>query len=248
MDPDLAKRLRRFGEQVDQAAVAAQAGRPLAPPSANADADDTDELATVVPFVATRPNRRFQLITGAAAAAIVVLAGALITWRVVGDDDLGPADSGPSTVNTTAQPSTTATTTASTVDPTTTLPAIPLGGPSSTSSTSTSTTTTVSPSNSTATASARTCPTGYHAYDAAYPIRICDRGPAVRLIQQRVGAPTDDSFFGPATRQSVRVFQELNGLEVDGLVGRETWARLFPDGAPGVDADLSGTVDPWEVP
>jgi peptidoglycan hydrolase-like protein with peptidoglycan-binding domain len=71
----------------------------------------------------------------------------------------------------------------------------------------------------------------------------------VRLIQQRVGAPLDDGFFGPATRQSVRVFQEqVVGLEVDGLVGPETWAAMFPNGVAGVDSDSSGTVDPWEVP
>lgn len=249
MDPDLANRLRRFGEQVDQAAVAAQAGRPPAPSPV---ADDTDELAMVVPFVTARTNRRFQVITAAAAAAIVVLAGALITWRVVGKEDLGPADSGPSTVNpTTALASTTSSTSSSVVATTTSLPAIPPGGPTST--TTSTTTTTTAPSGSASTPATGTrpplCPE-YVSYGTSYPIQLCDEGPAVRLIQERVGAPEIDGLFGPATRQSVRVFQEqVAGLEVDGLVGPATWAAMFPNGAPGgVDRDGNGTVEPWEVP
>ncbi len=76
---------------------------------------------------------------------------------------------------------------------------------------------------------------------------MCDSGPAVVLIQQHVGAPDVDGFFGPATRQSVIVFQQVHGLNDDGLVGAMTWAAMFPNGAPGADTDASGTVDPWEV-
>ena len=244
MDPDLANRLRRYGEQVDEAAVAAQAGRPPVRPAA--DADETDEVATVVPFVAVRPARRFRMITAAAAAAIVVLAGALISWRVVGEEDLGPADSGPSTVNTTALP--TSTSTSSTDAPTATLQVLPPGGPSSTSSTTTTTTSSVPPVAATAPGSSPTCPSGYHLYDAAYPIRVCDKGAAVTLIQQHVGAPDVDGYFGPATQESVRVFQRIHGLNADGLVGPLTWAAMFPDGAPGTDGDGDGIVEPWEVP
>jgi hypothetical protein len=248
MDPDLAKRLRRFGEQVDQAAVAAQAGRPLAPPSARVDADDTDELATVVPFVATRPNRRFQLITAAAAAGIVVVAGALVTWRITGESDPGRADSTQVTVNTTARPSTTSTSTTS-IAVTTTLPILGPGGPAS-STTSTTTTTTTTPVGSSTSATGTrppVCP-DYVSYGTSYPIRLCDTGPAVSLIQERVGAPEIDGYFGPATRQSVIVFQQISGLNDDGLVGPMTWAAMFPDGAPGADADGDGIVEPWEVP
>jgi hypothetical protein len=37
-------------------------------------------------------------------------------------------------------------------------------------------------------------------------------------------------------------------LEVDGLVGPDTWAALAPFAPPaGTDVDRSGIVDPWEL-
>ena len=53
MDPELASRLRRYGEQVDRAAIAAPAARPAA--RQTADRDDTDELPEVVPITAAAP-------------------------------------------------------------------------------------------------------------------------------------------------------------------------------------------------
>lgn len=237
MDPEMARRLRRFGEQVDQAAVAAHAEREAAADTA------PDALPAVVPIAAGRSRRRFQMIT-AAAAAVVVVGGALVTWRIAGEDDLRPADSGPSTVNATARPTTSSSST-TTVAPSTTQPAIPPGG----SSTTTSTTTTTAASTSSSGNPPGTtvvCP-NYNAYGTSYPIRLCDTGPAVTLIQQHVGAPDIDGYFGPATRQSVIVFQQVHGLNADGLVGRSTWAAMFPTGAPGTDADGDGTVEPWEI-
>ena len=35
-----------------------------------------------------------------------------------------------------------------------------------------------------------------------------------------------DGKIGPATEDSIRRFQHDNGLETDGIVGRNTWARL----------------------
>jgi hypothetical protein len=244
MDPELASRLRRYGEQVEHVAIAAQADRPA--PRRAAVGDDTDELPTVVPITAAPSNRRFRMITAAAAAAIVVVAGGLITWRITGDADLAPADSGPTTVNTTARPTTSTTTTTTTV---TTVPLLPDGGSSSSTTSTTSTTLSGSSTSSAGNGPPTTvaCP-DYDPYGTRYPIRLCHTGPAVRLIQERVGAPEVDGLFGPATRQSVRVFQQVENLEVDGLVGPDTWAAMFPTGAPGTDADGNGTVEPWEVP
>lgn len=63
-------------------------------------------------------------------------------------------------------------------------------------------------------------------------------GDDVRLVQQRlaelnysqVGAA--DGIYGPLTEAAVRAFQQLNGLEADGIVGRRTWEQLFGDAVP----------------
>ena len=39
---------------------------------------------------------------------------------------------------------------------------------------------------------------------------------------------TVDGRLGPRTREAVRSFQQANGLKVDGVVGRQTWEKLFP--------------------
>ena len=46
-----------------------------------------------------------------------------------------------------------------------------------------------------------------------------------------------------------RVPTATPGLEVDGLVGPDTWAALYTD-QPGLrfDGDGNGVIDPWEVP
>ena len=85
-----------------------------------------------------------------------------------------------------------------------------------------------------------------------YPLRRCDKGPAVAALQRSLvasGAAIDvDGYFGPATDAAVRAFQRDAGLEVDGLVGPDTWAALAAVMAPaGTDADGSGIVDPWEL-
>ena len=246
MNPELAERLRRFGDTVDQAATAAQSQR--AAPAAHAGdpsvaEDDTENLPTVVPIAAARTVRRYRLITAAAAAAIAVLAGALIAARITGESDPRPSASTEVGVNNTARSSTT------TDPPTvTTVPGIP--PPASVASTtstttSTSTTSTSSPVGAPATPSV-TCPNGYNPYDARYPIGLCDEGPAVELIQWVTGADMDGAF-GPTTEQAVRVFQQLHALNDDGLVGPLTWAAMFPNGAPGFDSDGDGTVEPWEI-
>lgn len=57
------------------------------------------------------------------------------------------------------------------------------------------------------------------------------RGSDVRWMQSRLRdwgyyrGPID-GIFGPRTAAAVRLFQRRNGLRVDGLVGRQTWAAL----------------------
>jgi peptidoglycan hydrolase-like protein with peptidoglycan-binding domain len=66
-------------------------------------------------------------------------------------------------------------------------------------------------------------------------------GEDVRAVQERLSLlgywPGDaDGIYGPATEDAVKRFQTTNGLEVDGIVGRQTWERLFsPEAAPFED-------------
>uniref|UniRef100_A0A7V4LDP9 Peptidoglycan-binding protein n=1 Tax=Desulfobacca acetoxidans TaxID=60893 RepID=A0A7V4LDP9_9BACT len=58
-------------------------------------------------------------------------------------------------------------------------------------------------------------------------------GEEVRLIQEKLKGlglypgPVD-GVFGGGTEAAVRGFQRQQGLEVDGIVGPDTWKRLFP--------------------
>ena len=113
--------------------------------------------------------------------------------------------------------------------------------------------TTVAPSTTTAPTS--TTPgqcDEYVASDSAYPVRRCEKGIDVAMTQMMLnfhGASLDtDGYFGPATEQAVRAFQANAGLEVDGLVGPDTFAALLTSAPPPVpDGDGNGTIDPWEM-
>jgi len=50
-------------------------------------------------------------------------------------------------------------------------------------------------------------------------------GRAVRFLQRKLEIPAD-GIFGPQTEQEVRTFQSQQGLAVDGIVGKDTWAAL----------------------
>ncbi|MGH9136998.1 MAG: peptidoglycan-binding domain-containing protein [Acidimicrobiales bacterium] len=84
-----------------------------------------------------------------------------------------------------------------------------------------------------------------------YPIRLCDKGFTVEAIQVQLVANgydvETDGYFGPLTEQAVRHFQADNGLDVDGLVGPDTWSALYTGDPPAVHEDGNGVVDPWEV-
>jgi N-acetylmuramoyl-L-alanine amidase len=67
-------------------------------------------------------------------------------------------------------------------------------------------------------------------------LRTGARGEAVRDLQWRLGAlgygvgHDEPGVFGAATTAAVRAFQHDRGLQVDGIVGRHTWASLVESG------------------
>lgn len=66
--------------------------------------------------------------------------------------------------------------------------------------------------------------------------RLGDTGPAVGDIQDRLAAlgfdpsPDDRAEFGEGTRDAVRRFQKAKGVDVDGIVGPNTWRVLYEAG------------------
>jgi murein L,D-transpeptidase YcbB/YkuD len=73
--------------------------------------------------------------------------------------------------------------------------------------------------------------------------------PSKKEIQQALKAagfyqgPVDGKI-GPQTQEAIRQFQQVNGLKVDGVVGRRTWEKL----APYLDlSSSSGEVGAAEV-
>lgn len=48
-----------------------------------------------------------------------------------------------------------------------------------------------------------------------------------------------DGIYGDLTTEAVREFQKANNLEVDGIVGRQTWNALFPT---STNASVSNTL------
>jgi uncharacterized protein (TIGR02594 family) len=61
-----------------------------------------------------------------------------------------------------------------------------------------------------------------------------DSGPDVFDLQSMIPNFTDtiDGDFGPATKENVVSYQYTRGLEVDGVVGQETWQALYDNKAP----------------
>jgi hypothetical protein len=56
-------------------------------------------------------------------------------------------------------------------------------------------------------------------------LRRGDRGPEVELLQVRLGV-NSDGRFGPKTEKALKEFQAKAGLEVNGVAGAKTWAKL----------------------
>jgi len=82
-------------------------------------------------------------------------------------------------------------------------------------------------------------PTPFTALTTPYPGGLYQRGSRgnnVKLIQQRLNITTnptprlvEDGIFGTATYNAVTNFQRLNSLQVDGVVGENTWNKLFSE-------------------
>lgn len=60
-------------------------------------------------------------------------------------------------------------------------------------------------------------------------LKVGTRGETVKKLQTALGIPADGAF-GPGTEKAVREYQEKNGLDVDGMAGPVTLAKmkLFP--------------------
>lgn len=58
-----------------------------------------------------------------------------------------------------------------------------------------------------------------------------DKNEQVRQLQVKLGVDPVGTF-GPKTEEAVMAFQRANGLTADGIVGDETWNKLFPPAAP----------------
>ncbi len=57
-------------------------------------------------------------------------------------------------------------------------------------------------------------------------LRFSSRGEHVREVQELLGV-TVDGHFGPVTLEAVQAFQRDNGLQSDGIIGRNTWMALL---------------------
>ena len=67
------------------------------------------------------------------------------------------------------------------------------------------------------------------------------RGPDVRTLQQHLGI-TSDGIYGPRTVSTVKRFQRSHGLQVDGIVGSQTRARMFGGSAGTADLGMRSVL------
>lgn len=72
---------------------------------------------------------------------------------------------------------------------------------------------------------------GANTYNACINVRIGAEGNITYLIQAMLVCHSfeidADGIFGPATKNAVKDFQSRNGLSVDGIVGKNTFNKLF---------------------
>src|SRR5918994_4325710 len=81
--------------------------------------------------------------------------------------------------------------------------------------------------------------------EGGLPLLVGSQGDLVAHVQTRLGVASD-GIFGPQTDAAVRKYQLSAGLDVDGIVGPNTWSSLFAKaGASG--AAMGGSGVPPEV-
>ena len=81
-------------------------------------------------------------------------------------------------------------------------------------------------------------------------IKLGDTGDDVKRLQRvfarnkELGPEDVDGVFGPLTDQTVKDFQQSNGLAADGVVGPITWSQVHPyrEASPTLQAGSSGPV------
>ncbi|RDY72243.1 hypothetical protein DXT76_02465 [Halobacillus trueperi] len=64
-----------------------------------------------------------------------------------------------------------------------------------------------------------------------YPVHFGSKGSVVQRIQRVVGTK-EDGHFGPLTEAAVCAFQQQHRLKVDGVVGPNTWRKMFGNQHP----------------
>jgi hypothetical protein len=57
-------------------------------------------------------------------------------------------------------------------------------------------------------------------------LRNGSTGDNVKYLQAALGGLKVDGIFGPITQAAVRKFQKQQGIQIDGVVGPQTWSRL----------------------
>ncbi|MEA2462053.1 MAG: hypothetical protein QOH90_2230, partial [Actinomycetota bacterium] len=81
--------------------------------------------------------------------------------------------------------------------------------------------------------------------EGGLPLRVGSQGDLVAHVQTKLGV-TSDGVFGPQTDAAVRKYQLSARLDVDGIVGPNTWSALFEQaGASG--ASIGGSNVPPQV-
>jgi len=80
-----------------------------------------------------------------------------------------------------------------------------------------------------------------------YTVRHGDKGTDVKSLQDRLKelkylSVRSSGFFGEETQKAVKSFQSRNGLSADGVVGEQTWDKLYSDNArPAGTSSSSGS-------